>query len=653
MEASEIDKKKYLIIGLFIAGLFILVLGAGAAGFIADVAGARSKLLAGISQKKNQVWHESKPGDKKFYDQAFSFSRLDRKKDFLEKEIAGGVIPHHLLAADLIADFYSAFSGDEYETIVLLGPNHFGAGEGRIITSEASWKTPYGDLEADQGIIEELALKKIAVPDEGIFDKEHAIYGETAFIKKVFPKAKFLPLVLRPGLKKEEAESLARALYEISKKKKILIIASVDFTHNADSETAMKNDRESIGALENLDCEKIYSLKLDSPGSIYTLARYAELKGAINFNLFNNSNSALLSGKPEIKNATSYVTGVFAAGGKGESGASDADGRENERGDEGSMKGVKESLRLLFFGDLMLDRHVGEKIKSKGADYPFAKLIKPDEGGENIFSGKDLVSANLEGAVTDLGAHYPPANSYDFAFSPDLIKSLKKYNFNFFNLANNHFSDQGERGIMETRENLKALGFDFSGCKDAQIGDCSSVIVEKGGKKIGLAGFSMVYKNFSLEKAREAVEKLKKETDLVIVNIHWGAEYQHNNNSSQKNTGQALIDSGADIIIGHHPHVMQGMEIYKGKPIFYSLGNFVFDQYFSEDTQEELALSIGWAPDKLQIEFLPMSSKLSQPELMESGKKKKLLEKFVGWSVQDGLDKENIIKEGQLIISGR
>lgn len=117
------------------------------------------------------------------------------------------------------------------------------------------------------------------------------------------------------------------------------------------------------------------------------------------------------------------------------------------------------AVNLLFFGDMMLDRHVGEKISQNGLDYIFAKLA----GEENrFFTGIDLVSANLEGAVTDVGAHYTPAMAYDFAFAPELINQLKQYNFNFFNLANNHFTDQGSRGVNETRENLSQLGFNYS-----------------------------------------------------------------------------------------------------------------------------------------------------------------------------------------------
>src|SRR3989338_2569471 len=96
-------------------------------------------------------------------------------------------------------------------------------------------------------------------------------------------------------------------------------------------------------------------------------------------------------------------------------------------------------MRMLFFGDMMLDRNVGAQIKKNSLHYIFEELEK-----SGLFNGFDLIGANLEGAVTDNGEHYAPANAYDFAFNPILISELKRYNFDFFTLANNHFTDRSE-----------------------------------------------------------------------------------------------------------------------------------------------------------------------------------------------------------------
>ena len=108
------------------------------------------------------------------------------------------------------------------------------------------------------------------------------------------------------------------------------------------------------------------------------------------------------------------------------------------------------------------------------------------------------------------------------------------------------------------------------------------------------------------------ISVLASATDMVIVNMHWGREYEHQYNKRQQEIAQALVDRGADMIIGHHPHVVQGMEIYHNKPIFYSLGNFIFDQYFSADTQEELAVEAVIDGEGMELVLHPLKSRASR-----------------------------------------
>lgn len=303
--------------------------------------------------------------------------------------------------------------------------------------------------------------------------------------------------------------------------------------------------------------------------------------------------------------------------------------------------------KMLFVGDMMLDRHVGEKIKAKGFDYLFEGL-KKDNFDLNSY---DLINANLEGAMTDNGNYYPPNLDFDFAFSPAIAEDLKSYNFNIFNLANNHLRDQGERGITETGKNLDKLDIKYYGCADALVGDCSFKIYKVNNLDIGFVGLSMVYKKFDLEKAKKMINDLKNKTDLIIVNIHWGVEYSHTFNKIQSGIAYELVDAGVDIIIGHHPHVVQGMEIYQGKPIFYSLGNFIFDQYFSAATQEELVVEIEFKPDGQAVaRLMPLLSKQSQPNLMVGEEKNKFLENIASWSKGDKELLEQI-KTGEIKIN--
>ena len=571
---------------------------------------------------KNLSVHNSYFSNKNFYEEAYKQAE-SQKIESIDHPY-GGIIPHHLMVKDKIALYLEGIKEKKYETIVLIGPNHFLKGSNKILLSGAKWSTPYGNLYPDTNLINKIVSAGAGKIEEDPFGAEHSISGLVGFIKKSFPDSKLVPIILKPNATEEECDSLAKNIYKYTDPKKTLILASVDFSHYQPTNVADFHDQESNNIIETFDFARIYNLEIDSPPSIYTVLKYLNYTKAKKSTLIFSTNSGYLINKPE-EPTTSHNFFYF------------------QKGDNY----IKEkNISLLFFGDLMLDRHVGEKIKQNGVDWPFAKLA----GEENrFFQGLDIISANLEGAVADNGAHYNPAMAYDFSFSPEIVSNLKKYNFNFFNLANNHFSDQGERGIIETRKNLDELKLNYAGCKDIQIGDCSGKIVEVAGKKIGLAGFSSVYSLIDSEKAGEVVKKLADETDLVIVNFHWGVEYDHQFNQTQQKLAYDLIDAGADIIIGHHPHVVQGMEIYKNKPIFYSLGNFVFDQYFSSDTQEGLAVGINTANQETELYFFPLKSKLSQPELMEGQAKEKFLNNLISWSNLEENYKEQI-KQGKLII---
>lgn len=632
-------------------------------------------------------FHSAVPFDLEFYEAAFKIGERENGgvqfgcKDEacpVFTEIVAGIAPHHLLAADMIAEFYYNLSGLEYDTIILIGPNHFDAGNYDIAVSQYDWETPYGVLEADREMAAELVNAIVETghcpvsTDEDIFQ----------FYKKIFPNAKFLPVILKSSVNAEQAKDLAEKIYEISKNKKILVLGSIDFSHYKDSITAQTHDKTSLAAIKNSSFAEIYGLDIDSPASLYAIMDYSRMQGA-EFELLNNSNSAILAGKQDLEETTSYVTGYWVnflekthnerypstSPACADASADFAPATAAGRRDDKRVKG--NDAKMLFFGDLMLDRYVGEKIKKGGLDSILGGL-----SGAGFFYGYDLISANLEGAVTDGGKHYEPIKAYDFAFAPAIIEELKKYNFNFFNIANNHLDDQGMQGATETRKNLDALGLNYSGCVNGEIGECSARIVSikddnlvkmaegitintkktsplptperRGDLVIGMIGISAVWDMVDLGKIYDMLEQLKNEADLIIVNIHWGNEYEKNFNNRQRELAHDIIDHGSDIIIGHHPHVAQGMELYAGKPIFYSLGNFVFDQYFSKETQEGFAVEAILENDKISFNLHPFKSKQSKVELMAGSEREEFLRSLSERSVGEDEFVEEI-KNGQIL----
>lgn len=569
--------------------------------------GLSALIFPQISQPNELDILSSEPKDKEFYETAFSFA--DRHEQKKIGGVIGLIVPHHLLAADIIAQAYDSII-DEPDLIILAGPNHFNAGNAQIITTAKDWQTPYGRLPADRESAEKIAGRDVVI-DNDAFGNEHSITSQTAFIRRTFPQAAVLPLIFKSTASGPAIDTFAQRLFSETKDKNILFIASLDFSHDQPLDQTLVNDEFSRQQIEEMNFDNLEKIQVDSRPVLRLMMQYASMQNA-SFHLLNNTNSALLSDQTAQPNVTSYISGIYR--------------KDIDTATIGSNN-APEPIKFLFVGDIMLDRHVGEKIASKGFDYLFAGLAK-----DKFFDGYDVIGANLEGAVTDEGRHYKPDNAYDFAFAPGLIDGLKAYNFNFFSVANNHLADQGERGIIETRANLDKSGFVFSGCQDAQVGECSGTTTRVRDKNIALLSFSQVYKALDRDKMAGIVKEAASTSDIVVVNIHWGLEYEHQFSRSQQEIGRALVDAGADAIIGHHPHVVQGMEIYKNKPIFYSLGNFIFDQYFSADTQEELALGISLADDQMNINLYPLRSISSQPSLSTATEKEVFLKKFISWS---------------------
>lgn len=551
--------------------------------------------------------------NRNFFDEAYDNAKNQTKNP--ESYVYGGIIPHHLIVKDKVAAFFEGIKNENYKTIILVGPNHFDSGKNNIMVSNAMWITPYGNIEPNSKLIKKLNLEI----EESPFDSEHSISGLVSFVKYTFPNAKIVPIIVKLNTSKEELTQLAINIKNSVNVDETLFVSSVDFSHYQSSNTANFHDNRSDSIISSFDFDRIYDMEIDSPPSIYLLLKYLELNKLQKSELLFSTDSGTLMDKKYVE-TTSHNIFYF------------------EKGE----KSNDNILNFLFFGDLMLDRNVKTKINNSDLDY----ILKEYGGGENrFFKGLDLISTNLEGAVANNGDHYSPIVAYDFAFDPNLVNKLHDYNFTFFNLSNNHITDQGKTGLDETYQNLDKLNFQYSGCPDKEVSDCSSNIINIDNFKIGTAGFSMVYGTFDENKAIEVIKNLKTNSDIVIVNIHWGTEYTHINSSLQQKIAHDFIDNGADMIIGHHPHVVQGMEIYKDKPIFYSLGNFIFDQYFSPDTQEGLSVGISIDvnnKDNYRIYLFPFNSSANKLIHMDESKTKAFFNKFIEWSNLDNIDKEKI-----------
>jgi poly-gamma-glutamate capsule biosynthesis protein CapA/YwtB (metallophosphatase superfamily) len=279
-------------------------------------------------------------------------------------------------------------------------------------------------------------------------------------------------------------------------------------------------------------------------------------------------------------------------------------------------------ISILAVGDIMLGRYVETLMNVNGDDYPFANL-------EGFINDQYIVFANFEGPIVTSHVQTPDFTT-SFDFHPRMAQVIADQGFNLVSLANNHTLDKGLENFEQTMVYLTEAGVNSIGhAREESLNYTYETEIE--GQKFKFLAFNeAVNPIFSLENAISATnEAAKDEETFVAVSLHWGIEYQLLSAEFQQDIAHQLIDAGADLIIGHHPHVTQEVEVYQDKMIFYSLGNFIFDQYFSQDTQEGLAFEMTLTPQgDLNYELIPIKSKRSQPQVMNESETQDWLNSF-------------------------
>lgn len=249
-------------------------------------------------------------------------------------------------------------------------------------------------------------------------------------------------------------------------------------------------------------------------------------------------------------------------------------------------------IHLFFIGDIMLDRNIRSDGEILGYEKLFACLS--DE-----LKGYDDVIGNLEGTVTNYksvskGSAYESPESFRFTFDVNAVESLKKLGLSIVSIANNHIRDFGADGINQTIQNLDDLSLIYFG--NPQRNNQEWVT-----KKIGDTTIAYIAYNEFFGTKKQALSDLneaKKVSDVQIIFAHWGNEYVPVRNDV-RNLAHTFVDEGADLVIGSHPHIIQEDEEYNSVPIFYSLGNFIFDQYWEDAVSEGLTVAVTIEDNKI------------------------------------------------------
>lgn len=295
---------------------------------------------------------------------------------------------------------------------------------------------------------------------------------------------------------------------------------------------------------------------------------------------------------------------------------------------------VDKEVSLIAVGDIMLSRNVAQTIKNKkDKNYPFLKT-------SDLLKSGDIVFANLETSLTP--GRDIKTGEMVFRSDPQMADILRQNNFSILSLANNHTPNFGQKGLNDTFKYLRDAGIAFVGAgKDANEA-YKATYLEKNGFTFAFLAYTdndVIPQSYQaaqkragtafmdIAKLTKSIKEVKQKSDFVIVSMHSGTEYVPQPNKRQKQFAYAAIDAGAELVLGHHPHVVQTAEIYKGKYIFYSLGNFIFDQMWSRDTREGLMLKIIFDKNGVvKIDYTPiLIEDYSQPQILTGKEAAKIL----------------------------
>ncbi len=256
------------------------------------------------------------------------------------------------------------------------------------------------------------------------------------------------------------------------------------------------------------------------------------------------------------------------------------------------------SVSFLAVGDIMLSRSVAEQSQ-KNNNHQWAW-----ENISDFLEKYDFVIGNLESPTDEKGSYSGDKNMV-FHAPIELINTLGNYWFQILNLANNHAMDQWESGLFLTKNLLGIQGIKTTGVGENQEEAWKPSIIEKDGIRIAFfwANYSSYNDNGSgkndfiarmqdTEMMQNAIKNITSQVDYIVVMMHAGQEYTYTTTNLQESFAKAAIEAGANLIIGSHPHWVQRIEKYQSGYIFYSLGNFIFDQEFSQETKSGLAVEI-------------------------------------------------------------
>ncbi|WP_432627046.1 CapA family protein [Brotaphodocola sp.] len=308
-----------------------------------------------------------------------------------------------------------------------------------------------------------------------------------------------------------------------------------------------------------------------------------------------------------------------------ESEETQAETSQEEKEQEENTQGQVEETRigdgdrvLLFSGDVLLSDHVLSAYQRAGG---VSGVL--DQGYRSLIAGADYFMVNEEFPFSSRGTKAAD-KQYTFRLAPEKVAIFKELGIDAVTLANNHALDYGTDALLDSCEVLDQAGIARTGAGKNLEEARQPVRIEIGGKKIAVIGATRVIPQadwaassshpgmlatYDPTALLEEIREQKKENDYVFVMVHWGIERDERPQEYQRTLGRQYIDAGADLVIGSHPHVLQGVEYYQGKAIIYSLGNFIFGSSIPRTALLEVEVPVSSDGGELSLRLIPGTSK--------------------------------------------
>lgn len=278
-----------------------------------------------------------------------------------------------------------------------------------------------------------------------------------------------------------------------------------------------------------------------------------------------------------------------------------------------------DTLNILFTGDILLDRGVRQVIEHHGVDHLFS------DGIDSVFRSAQLVVGNLECPATKIQS--PVFKRFIFRGEPEWLDTLHSHGYTHLNLANNHSIDQGREGLLDTKRNILNAGMVPIGAGENMNEAVQPVLLAESPRKVWfVTSLRLALENYAyltdkpcvsqepMDSLLERVNRLRRtdSTAVIVVSLHWGGEHTLQPVPSQRLEAHQLIRAGANVLICHHTHTLQTIEDFQGKKIYYSIGNFIFDQPKPLNSKACM-VRLRIKEDDLDIETIPIEIRQCVP----------------------------------------